>query len=178
MTTRGLKVITISMLFVSLLAGCGEVKTKSSAQIPESCEKTKMISALPADIRSQAKYIPTKWSVLPGTDLEQVIKEKGLACSYGIQNAEIGITVYWTSTDFPIFESRKDGWIKLGMKEATLSNGDRSYVVEDNASLNAEVHSWAIEISHKNVWIHIGATYIYTLKDALPLIDAAINSLN
>ena len=64
------------------------------------------------------------------------------------------------------------------MKELKLANGDTAYAVEDNKSLNPEIHSWAIEISHKNVWIHIGATYVYTLKDAQPIIDAAIASLH
>jgi hypothetical protein len=182
MKSARLRGLALAPLISLLLTGCANSKSESSTEkvltIPATCENQKIIDALPADVRANAKYIPTKWQPATGTDLETVLNNGGLACSYGIQNAEIGATIYWTATDFSIFESRKEGWIALGMKEIKLANGDTAYAVGDNKSLNPEIHSWAIEISHKNVWIHIGATYVYTLKDAQPIIDAAIASLH
>ena len=177
-----LRGLALASLITLLLAGCGNSKPESTVEkalaIPATCENQKIIDALPADVRANAKYIPTTWQPAQGSDLEAVLNSGGLACSYGIQNAEIGATIYWTATDFSIFDSRKASWIALGMKELKLANGDTAYAVEDNKSLNPEIHSWAIEISHKNVWIHIGATYVYTLKDAQPIIAAAIASLS
>ena len=170
---------------VLILTGCGtskksgeSTKSLSVPTIPTSCTSTMIIEALPTDIRAKSSYIPTQWTPASGTDLEAVINNKGIACSYGISSQEVGVTIYWVKDQGGLFESRIKGWTDLGMRPATISGATKAYAVVDQGSLNPEIHSYAIEMLYQGVWIHIGSTYMYTQADAQPMIEAAINSLS
>ncbi len=178
MFTARLRGLALAIGVTLLLSGCGNSFQRVNLQVPTACENPRIIDALPADVRSESSYIPATWNPAPGTDLATVIENKGIACSYGLQRKEIGVTIYWTKdSDGKIFDSRSQGWIDLGLVKANIDGASKAYAVADNASLNPEVHSYAVDFLYQGVWIHIGSTYMYVLKDADPMIKAAISAL-
>ena len=175
MFTARLRVVALAIGITFFLTGCGNSPQKKDYEVPSTCENQRVIDALPADIRSQSSNISATWNPAPGTDLATVIENTGIACTYGVQSKEIGVTIYWTKDDNgKIFDSRVQGWTELGMKPATINGATKAYALEDNASLNPEIHSYAVDFLYEGIWVHIGSTYMYTLADARPMIDAAI----
>lgn len=178
MFTARLRGLALAIGITLFLTGCGNSPHKKDYQVPADCENQRIIDALPADIRSESSNIPATWNPAPGTDLSAAIANKGIACSYGVQSKEIGVTIYWTKdSEGKIFDSRVQGWTDLGMKPKSVNGATKAYAVEDNASLNPEIHSYAVEFLYEGIWVHIGSTYMYTLADASPIIDAAIATL-
>jgi hypothetical protein len=165
-----------------LLAGCGtatETPTATPAfQPPANCNDTNVLSALPQDI-TNAMYIPTEWQPAPGTDLEAILNSGGIACTYGVQQAEIGATVSWVKNSKNLFASRIAGWKSAGFEEKTIAGvtADQMYVISDAAMNAREIHSWNANILVKGNWIQVSASYIYKSNDAAALINAAITSL-
>lgn len=88
--------IVLALSLIIFLAGCGtSAKTAhESKQLrpPANCNETNVLEALPKDL-TNAMYIPTEWQPAAGTDLQAILKNGGLACTYGVQQAEIGATV-------------------------------------------------------------------------------------
>lgn len=50
--------------------------------------------------------IDTMWNPMPDTELAAALTAGGVACSYGIQEAEVGATLLWT-TGAGIFAARQ-----------------------------------------------------------------------
>jgi hypothetical protein len=165
-----------------LLAGCGTATKTPTAtpafQPPANCNDTNVLSALPQDI-TNAMYIPTEWQPAPGTDLEAILNSGGIACTYGVQQAEIGATVSWVKNSKNLFASRIAGWKSAGFEEKTIAGvtADQMYVISDAAMNAREIHSWNANILVKGNWIQVSASYIYKSNDAAALINAAITSL-
>ena len=165
-----------------ILAGCGNpAKTPSATPLftpPANCNDTNVLSALPQDL-TNAMYIPTEWQPAPGTDLEAVLNGGGIACTYGVQQAEIGATVSWVKNSKDLFASRIAGWKSAGFEPKKIAGveADEIYVISDAAMNAREIHSWSANILVKGNWIQVSASYIYKSADAAPLINAAISSL-
>jgi len=173
------------LLFTSLailLAGCGSsAKTPSATPAfspPANCNDTNVLAALPQDL-TNAMYIPTEWQPAPGTDLEAVLNGGGIACTYGVQQAEIGATVSWVKNSKNLFPSRIAGWKTAGFEVQKIAGveADEIYVISDAAMNAREIHSWSANILVKGNWIQVSASYIYKSADAATLINAAISSL-
>ena len=175
------KSLTLASLVI-LLAGCGSAtKTPTATPLfvpPGNCNDTNVLSALPQDL-TNAMYIPTEWQPAPGTDLEAILNSGGIACTYGVQQAEIGATVSWVKNSKDLFASRIAGWKSAGFEEKTIAGvtADQMYVISDAAMNAREIHSWNANILVKGNWIQVSASYIYKSNDAAALIDAAITSL-
>lgn len=165
-----------------LLAGCGNTAKVTSATPlftpPANCNETNVLSALPQDL-TNAMYIPTDWQPAPGTDLEAVLNGGGIACTYGVQQAEIGATVSWVKNSKDPFASRIAGWKSAGFEARKIAGveADEIYVISDAAMNAREIHSWSANILVKGNWIQVSASYIYKSTDATALINAAISSL-
>lgn len=176
------KKIALIASLVLLLAGCGNAaKTPSATPLftpPANCNDTNVLSALPQDL-TNAMYIPTEWQPAPGTDLEAVLNGGGIACTYGVQQAEIGATVSWVKNSKDLFASRIAGWKSAGFEVQKIAGveADVIYVISDAAMNAREIHSWNANILVKGNWIQVSASYIYKSADAAPLINAAISSL-
>lgn len=173
-------VAAISLLI--FLTGCGSSTKVSheSRQLrpPANCNETNVLEALPKDL-TNAMYIPTEWQPAPGTDLEAIVKNGGLACTYGIQQAEIGATVSWVQNKNGLFDSRIESWKKSGFEERSIPGviADKIYVISETAMNAREIHSWSANILANGNWIQVSASYIYKNEDAVGLIKAAISSL-
>jgi hypothetical protein len=186
-----LKKISFSIAAVLLLTGCGgAVKvaptpsaTPSSANpipklvIPTDCLKAGMNEAL-SQIVPEAKYIPTKWQPAPGTELANFLDNGGLACSYGLQSAEVGITAKWVDDSKGLFENRIAGWVAEGYVKTELpdTKGAEAYFLLKKQSPTQEFHVWSLNVKYHQTWLQLNCTaFAQTLDAGLPLFKAMIS---
>jgi hypothetical protein len=177
------KKFVVSASLAILLVGCGtDSKTPTATpafQPPANCNDTNVLSALPQDL-ANPMYIPTEWQPAAGTDLEAILNGGGIACTYGVQQAEIGATVSWVKNSKDLFASRIGAWKSSGFEEKTIAGvtADQMYVISEAAMNAREIHSWNANILVKGNWLQVSASYIYKDTDASALINAAITSLH
>ncbi len=124
-------------------------------------------------------WIDTKWQPAAGTDLEAIYKAGGIACSYGIQSAEIGGTFTWAPDSEGLFASRIASWKNAGYVKTDIPGLAEidAWVISDAARSKMEIPSWSANILIDGTWISIGGRFIQSTSDALPLIKAAVQSL-
>jgi hypothetical protein len=163
------------------LAGCGSSPTQVTATTyapPRNCNETAILAALPSELTG-ATYIPIPWQPAEGTDLNEILNGGGIACTYGVQQAEIGATVSWVKDKNELFSSRISHWNTQGFEETSLPgvSADRIFVISEQAMNAREIHSWNANILVKGNWIQISASYIYKNSEAAKLVNAAISSL-
>ena len=167
---------------ILLLAGCGSTSKTPIASAkftpPANCNDTNVLSALPRDL-TNAMYIPTEWQPAAGTDLEAILSHDGIACTYGVQQAEIGATVSWVTDSNNLFNSRIASWKAAGFEETSIPGvkADKVFVITDAAMNAREIHSWSANLLVKGNWIQVSASYIYKKSDSTKLVNAAISSL-
>ena len=171
----------LSVLTLALLSGCGSTPTQVSSisyMPPLDCNETNVLTALPSEL-TNAMYIPVQWQPADGTDLKAILDGGGIACTYGVQQAEIGATVSWVEDTSGLFESRIAAWKGQGFEETSLPGvtADRIFVISTAAMNAREIHSWSANILVKGNWIQVSASYIYKNSDATQLVNAAISSL-
>ena len=103
-------IISTSLIGSGILSGCttknavtnppvtpiaSATATQSPAlAVPASCIETKMLTALKKTV-PRAKFIDTAWTPAKGSELADVLNNSGIACSFGIQSAGVGLTVMW-----------------------------------------------------------------------------------
>ncbi len=173
---------TVACLMVGLLlTSCSESSSESKTNliernIPKNCESTKMLDAFLPDVKNP-RYIPTKWQPAPGTDLELALNNGGIACTYGVAEAGIGTTVYWTKNQSNIFDERVKIWQAKGFNKFDIPNvEEKAAYVSLNSSEVAEIHSASVNLLIDDMWIQINCSWAYAESDFLPLIDKAIAS--
>lgn len=177
-----MKRITLAVIAALLLTSCSnsdEVKAPAPKfYVPNDCTKTAILAALPDSIPNP-QYIATEWEPAEGTDLEEAYSRGGIACSYGIQEAEIGTTILWAPNDEGVFESRIPEWTKSNqvMTDLPEIEEDAAYVLAEGDENSVERHVWTINLSIDGIWIQVNATFLQTIEEAVPLIQAAIDSL-
>ena len=164
-----------------LLSACGSTVTDSQseifqAKVPASCEIPEVIAEFAAQVPG-SKYVPTGWQAFPDTDLAAVLDNNGIACTYGIQVAEVGGTVLWTPDATNIWEQRKTSWIEFGETPIDLPGIDETsaYVLKEGTE-SGEMHVWKINLLINDVWIQVGASFFQNVEESLPIIKAAINA--
>jgi hypothetical protein len=172
-------------IFLSLIASlllitaCGSTGADSQsenvkAKVPASCEIPEVVAEFAAQV-PESKFVPTDWQPLPDTDLAAVLDNNGIACAYGIQVAEVGGTVLWTANAENIWEQRKASWIEFGETPIDLPGIDETaaYVLKEGTE-SGEMHVWKVNLLINDVWIQVGASFFQDVKEALPIIKAAI----
>jgi len=176
------KVLAIATLAV-VLSSCGITPkapvAASTFLPPANCNDTNVLSALPQDL-TNAVYIPTEWQPAAGTDLAAILGGGGIACTYGVQQAEIGATVSWVKDSKGLFDSRIAEWKATGFEEQAIPGvtADKIFVISDAAMNAREIHSWSANILVKGNWIQVSASYIYKSADSAALVNSAITSLS
>ena len=178
-----MKRAALTLAFAVLLTSCGgsaeEVAPPAPKRyVPSDCTKTQILAVFPDSIPNP-QFIDTPWEPAEGTDLFEVYNRGGIACSYGIQTAEIGATILWAPNEEGVFKSRVSEWTNAGQVKTDLPNIEEStaYVLSEGDEKSAERHVWTINLLIEWIWIQINATYLQTIDEAIPLIQAAISSL-
>ena len=185
MRTRVLQVAISLTLSTILLSGCGSSASTAhnlspkvtALTIPTDCEKTGVNEALDAIVPGSL-YIPTQWQPAKGAELADFLNNGGLACSYGLQSAEIGTTVKWVSDKNSLFEKRVAGWLADGFTKVTIPGLEDSdaYFLLKKQSATQEFHLWTLNIKYRGAWVQLSCTaFAQDLESGLPLLKAAVN---
>ena len=173
----------VSILF---LAGCGSTSTPNatptpqasiSYSAPKSCEIQGVIDAFAAQVAG-SKYVPTQWQPSKGTDLYDAIQSGGIACSYGIQVAEVGGTVLWGNLTQDQWSLKKAAWLTAGQLSIDLPGIDElgATILKEGSTGADERHIWGVNLYLNGVWIQVNASFLQTVDEALPIIEAAVSA--
>lgn len=163
-----------------LLSSCSsdENVIPENPSVPLDCAETKILASFPEKIPNP-KSILTDWEPAEGTDLFAAYNAGGIACSYGIQEAEIGATILWTPDYGTNFDSRVADWVAAGQTKVDLPDFDEdaAYVLTEGTEGAGEYHIWAINFLKDGFWIQIGATFLGSIDEAMPIVKAASDSI-
>ena len=164
-----------------LLASCSsqqEVAAPELPSVPSNCTDTEVLESILPRI-AEAKYIETEWEPAEGTDLYAAYNAGGIACTYGLQEAEVGATILWAPDNKSLFSELTPSWVGFGQKEIDLPGieEDAAYYLSEGIKGQGEYHIWSINLLINGSWIQVGATFFNSLEDAIPVIKAAIDSL-
>lgn len=174
--------ITALLATLTLLAGCSSSSSESAQSIvmtsPTACEIQSLVDAFDAAVPG-SQYVPTAWQPSGGTDLYDAINSGGIACSYGIQVAEVGGTVLFGNLDLAQWEKKKAQWLQAGQIAVDLPGIDESDAVmlKEGSTGADEMHIWGVNLFIQGVWIQVNASFLQNLDEALPIIEAAISAL-
>jgi hypothetical protein len=150
----------------TLLAACGS----NGAAVPDSCPQGDFLVAMNSYVEGSV-FIDTPWEPAPDTDLAAALVNGGVACSYGIQEAEVGATILWSNSD--AFAERRAQWEIDGQEQVSVAGADEAWAKQEIVS-DIERHLWALNLLVDDVWIQINATFLPDLQSARPLIDAVL----
>ena len=169
------------LIFVLLLSSCSsqeEVVAPELPSVPSNCAETKVLESILPRI-ADAKYIETEWEPAEGTDLYAAYNAGGIACTYGLQEAEVGATILWAPDNKILFSELSPNWISSGQKEIDLPGIEEvaAYYLSEGIEGQGEYHIWSVNLLINGSWIQVGATFFNSLGDAIPVIKAAIDSL-
>ena len=159
------KTAMIAALLVGGLVSCG-----NEASAPTSCPVDEIVPTI-ATYVPDALFIDTAWNPMPNTDLAAALTAGGVACSYGIQEAEVGATLLW-ATGAEVFASRQPQWQADGQQRVDIDGTQAAWILQEING--AERHVWAINMLVADVWIQINATFLPDLAAADNIIAAAI----
>lgn len=177
--------LSAAALSILLLAGCSSTKANEVAPAkvmqlfaPSTCEQPSLISAFDDQVKG-SKFVPADWQPSQGTDLYDVYQVGGIACTYGIQVAEIGGTVMWAQNTDNLWETKKAQWLTQGQTEIDLPGIDEADAVmlKEGSTSADEMHVWGVNLLINDVWIQVNASFLQNVDEALPIIQAAIDSL-
>ena len=176
-----MKKSALLLIFVLLLSSCSsqeEVVAPELPSVPSNCAETKVLESILPRI-ADAKYIETEWEPAEGTDLYAAYNAGGIACTYGLQEAEIGTTILWAPDNKTLFSELTPNWIGSGQKKIDLPGieEEAAYYLSEGIEGQGEYHIWSVNLLINGSWIQVGATFFNSLEDAIPVIKAAIDSL-
>ena len=174
---KRLVLVIVSALF---LTACSNVEdaVPETPSVPLFCDQTKVLEAFPERV-ANAKYIPTDWEPAEGTDLYAAYNAGGIACTYGIAEAEVGATILW-APDFGItFSEREKFWKEGGQVEVDLPDfdEDRAYFLSQGAEGQGEYIIWQLNVLKNGYWVQVGATFLNSIEEAMPIVKAAFDSI-
>ena len=180
--------IALGALVIALLA-TGVIKDSAKAEVvtqvkpisysvPKDCQSTKVLAALQKDVR-QAQFIDTPWQPAPGTELADFLNNGGIACSYGMQSAEVGVTVDWVADGTTMFNARTAGWLAEGYQKIDIPNlmESEAYFLQKDQSPTNEFSQYQVKFLINGFWINLSSTFGKTIEDGSGWIQAAVDSL-
>jgi undecaprenyl-diphosphatase len=180
--------IALGALVIALLA-TGVIKDSAKAEVvtpvkpisysvPKDCQSTKVLAALQKDVR-QAQFIDTPWQPAPGTELADFLNNGGVACSYGMQSAEVGVTVDWVADGTTMFNARTAGWLAEGYQKIDIPNlmESEAYFLQKDQSPTNEFSQYQVKFLINGFWINLSSTFGKTIEDGSGWIQAAVDSL-
>ena len=178
MKLRSSSAISVLVLFLISCTTQTEVAKQEAYSVPSNCADSKVLESILPRIAG-AKYIETEWEPVEGTDLYAAYNAGGIACTYGLQEAEVGATILWAPDNNSLFSELTPNWIGFGQKEIDLPGieEDAAYYLSEGIKGQGEYHIWSVNLLINGSWIQVGATFFNSLEDAIPVIKAAIDSL-
>lgn len=141
-----------------------------SVTVPSACPQGDFLAAVDRYVPGSA-FIDTPWEPAPDTDMKAAFDAGGIACSYGIQEAEVGATILWAPDDGAYVE-RRATWIADGQEQVDVDGADDAWARRELSG--TETHLWALNLLVDGAWIQVNTTFLSDLHEAQPLIDAAI----
>jgi hypothetical protein len=181
-----MKLRVLVLLSVLLLSSCSTNSTQVNSEagkvavgkVPATCEISEVINEFATQVPG-SKYVPTDWQPSPDTDLDAALSNQGIACTYGIQVAEVGGTILWASNSDNVWDLRKQSWIDAGETLIDLPDVDETeaYILQEGTSAD-EMHVWRINVLIRGVWIQVGASFLQNLDEALPIIKASVEAID
>lgn len=184
--------ISIGVIALTFLAGHSGAESVWKGRLPEpttevavqkvapaSCDIDEVISAFNDQVKG-SKFVPTDWQPSEGTDLFDIYENGGIACTYGIQVAEVGGTVMWAPVDQEFWDKKKTQWLSQGQIEIDIPDIDEvdAVVLKEGSTSADEMHVWAINLYIDGLWIQVGASFLQTIEEAVPIIAASVNFKN
>ena len=170
-------VILISAFF---LTACSDVEdaVPETPSVPLFCDETEILDSFPEKVAG-AKYIPTEWEPAEGTDLYAAYNAGGIACTYGIGEAEVGATIIWAPDYGITFTEREKFWKEAGQEEVDLPDFDeeRAYFLSQGSDGEGEYILWQLNVLKSGYWIQVGATFLGSIEEAMPIVKAAFDSI-
>lgn len=154
---------------VAILTAC----STSSVAAPTVCPQGDFLAAVQGYV-PDAQFIDTPWEPAEGTDLKTVIDSGGVACTYGLQEAEIGTTVMWVS-GADLYASRENQWERDGHLRVDIEGAEVAWALVEEAG--DETHLWILNLLVEDVWIQINATFLRDVTAASELVAAAIAAI-
>ncbi|MFM8385116.1 MAG: hypothetical protein ACKN96_09125, partial [Actinomycetota bacterium] len=120
-----MKRVVVLLFSALILTACSDVEdaVPETPSVPLFCDETKILDSFPEKV-ANAKYIPTEWEPSEGTDLYAAYNAGGIACTYGIGEAEVGATIIWAPDYGITFADREKFWKEAGQQEVDLPNFD------------------------------------------------------
>jgi undecaprenyl-diphosphatase len=149
-----------------------------SYSVPKDCLSTEVLAALQKDVR-QAQFIDTPWEPAPGTELADFLNNGGIACTYGIQSAEVGITVDWVANGTAMFDNRVSGWLAEGYEKIDIPNlmESEAYFFQKDQSPTNEFSQYQVKFLINGFWINLSSSFGKTIEDSSEWLKAAVDSL-
>lgn len=182
-----MKIRVISGLFVLtlFLSGCSSTQSASTENspganyvAPTTCELPAIVKAFDDQVEGSV-YVPTQWEPSEGTDLYDAINNGGIACTYGIQVAEVGGTVLFAALTQDQWDNKKTVWKGFGQIPIDLPGLAESdaLILKEGTEADAEMHVWAVNLYIQGVWISVNASFLQNIEEVMPIINAAVSSL-
>lgn len=159
------RLAAIATLTAGALAACG-----GSATPPTTCPTDEMLPIMNRYVDG-AVFIDTPWEPSPNTDLAAALDAGGVACAYGIQEAEVGAAILWAPGE-KTYADRSVQWQIDGQRRVVIEGAEEAWALEETNG--DERHLWSLNLLVDDVWISINATFLRDLSQAQPLIDATI----
>lgn len=166
----------VSLLLAALLLTSCSSESETKRAVPTNCEIDDVIKAFDQQVAG-SRYVPTDWQPAAGTDLAAVYDAGGIACSYGIQVAEVGGTVLWAPASDSLWAERSKIWQADGLTAIDLEGVEEqaAFILQDGTSAD-EMHVWKINLLIDGIWIQIGATFLQTVEEASGIIASAVEA--
>ena len=177
-----MKIRAISALsfLALLLSGCSssDNSTAASYTAPATCELPALVKSFDDQVQGSV-YVPTEWQPSEGTDLYDAINNGGIACTYGIQVAEVGGTVLFATLTQDQWDMKKTTWTGLGQIPIDLPGLDETdaLILKEGSTGADEMHVWGVNLYIHGVWISVNASFLQNIDEAMPIIKAAVGSL-
>jgi hypothetical protein len=176
--TLVLVLLATGVISDSAKAGSTSPVKPISYSVPKDCESTKVLAALQKDVR-QAQIIDTPWQPAPGSELADFLNNGGIACTYGIQSAEVGISVDWVANGTALFNNRTAGWIAQGYEKIDIPNlmESEAYFFQKDQSPTNEFSQYQVKFLINGFWISLSSSFGKTIEDSSEWLKAAVDSL-
>ncbi|GEM_PF-36261 len=176
--TLVLVLLATGVISDSATAGSATSVKPISLSVPKDCLSTKVLAALQKDVR-QAQFIEYAWEPAPGTELADFLNNGGIACTYGIQSAEVGISVDWVGDATSLFNNRVEGWISGGFQKIDIPNlaESEAYFFQKDQSPTNEFHQYRVNLLIDGFWISLSSSFGKTIEDSSEWLKASVDSL-